>query len=106
MSYDIRLVIDTGGSELTAVTKTLCPTYNLRPMFYLALGHPLSHLQGRKAHDLIEILNVAIKKMKDFPAEFKKLNPPNGWGSHEIAVETLEQLLEMCKKHPLASFEM
>ena len=106
MSYDIHLVIDTGGEYAARVTECRSPTYNLGPMFALALGHPIRDLAGQLAKDVTPTLQAAIKSMKAKPAKFKKLNPANGWGSYEGAVSSLEWLLEVCKEHPLATVEI
>jgi hypothetical protein len=105
MSYDIQLVIDTGGEYPAAVTDCKSPTYNLGPMFTMALGFPLRELDGLAAGDAILPLKNAVNRMKKSPARFKKLNPSNGWGSYEGALESLCWLLEMCKAHPLATVQ-
>ena len=107
MSYDIRLVINTGGKYLAAVTECKSPTYNLEPMFALALGGNIREvLHGIKAADAVPLLEKATKAMKRTPAKFKKLNPENGWGTYEGAVNSLCWLLEVCKEHPLATVEI
>lgn len=106
MSYDIRLVINTGGERPAAVTDYRGPTYNLGPMFALALGEPIGGLRGQIAVNIIPTLQQAIKSMKRSPAKFKKLNPPNGWGNYEGALESLCWLLEVCQEHPLATVEI
>lgn len=107
MSYDMQLVINTGGEHPARVTECRSPTYNLSEMFSLALGGPMREvLDGKKAHDVIGILEKATASMKRAPAKYKKLNPPNGWGSYEGALESLCWLLEMCKEHPLATVQI
>ena len=102
MSYDLCLRMDTGGKYPAAVTETKSPTYNLCAMFALALGQPIRELDGMLAADAVPILEKATAAMKKAPAKFKKLNPPNGWGSYEGALESLCWLLEMCQEHPKA----
>ena len=107
MSYDMQLVINTGGERPAAVTKCKSPTYNLAPMFALALGGSMREvLDEKKAHSVIGVLEKATVSMKRAPAKYKKLNPPNGWGSYEGALESLCWLLEMCKEHPLATVQI
>ena len=107
MSYDIELVIDTGGARPAAVTECQSPTYNLGPMFSLALGGNIREvLHGRQAFDVIPLLDKATAAMRRAPAKFKKLNPANGWGSYEGALESLCWLLEACKEHPLATVQI
>lgn len=106
MSYDIRLVIDTGGEFPAAVTETKSPTYNLYEMFIMALGKPIRELDGQLASDVIPVLRTAIASMEDNPAKFKKLNPPNGWGSYSGALDSLRWLLEQCLQHPKATVQI
>lgn len=111
MSYDVELVIDTGGEYPATVTECRSPTYNLAPMFREALGIPMSahadsgggHLDGMLARDALPILNRAIERMCSEPDRFRALNPPNGWGSYEGALEFLRWLREQCENHPKAT---
>ena len=103
MSYDIALYIDTGGKQFARVTEMRNPTYNLHDMFALALGCRIRDLQDRKAAECIPVLQAAIRQMRRTPARFKKLNPSNGWGDYEGALNTLDWLLEECLQHPKAT---
>lgn len=100
MSYDLCLVIDTGGNFPARVTDTRSPTYNLHDMFALALGMPIRSLAERQASDAAPIILAGIMAMRKSPAKFKKLNPPNGWGNYDDALKSLEWLHEMCVEHP------
>jgi hypothetical protein len=75
-------------------------------MFKLALGMPIRQLHGMTAGDAVPILQKAGLEMKRRPAKFKKLNPANGWGDYEGALETLGWLMEVCQEHPLATVEI
>ena len=103
MSYDVRLTIDTGGENPASVSKWRTPTYNLAPMFSKALGFGLRTLQDKLAGDAIPDLRRAIAAMQDDPAEFKKLNPENGWGNYEGALAFLQAFLADCLEHPKAT---
>lgn len=103
MSYDIWLEIDTGGESPAALTDTWSPTFNLGAMFRLALGHRLTEFNGTLGRDAIPTLENAILEMLKNPAMFKELNPPNGWGSYEGALEFLNELLIACTHHPKAT---
>lgn len=106
MSYDIQLVIDTGGKRKARVTECRSPTYNLSKMFAVALGRPIRSLDGMLADDVIPILEVATVAMHEDPDKFKAFNPENGWGNYEDALKSLCWLLEMCKEHPKATVEI
>lgn len=110
MSYDVRLAVDTGGEELVSVTEYRSPTYNLAPMFSEALGIDMRDygngrrfLDGMAAADALPIVTAALSKMALDPEHFRALNPPNGWGSYEGAVEFLQWLQMQCIKHPKAT---
>ena len=103
MSYDIRLEIDTGGAGPACLTETLSPTYNLGPMFSLALGCGLRELSGKTAAECLPILRAGVAFMEDKPSECKALNPANGWGSYEGALQTLRTMVSQCSQHPKAT---
>ena len=106
MSYDCRLVIDTGGRVPASVTEWLNPTYNLGPMFEAALGSPLYELDGQLAAKAAPVLAQAIASMRLEPGRFEALNPPNGWGTYEDALEFLETFLSHCVAHPKATVKI
>ena len=115
MSYDISLTIDTGGKYPAHLTEYRSPTYNLEPMFRKALeaggidGMRMNGEEGKRsldgmlAQDAIPVLTKALQDMRDKKAEYVELNPPNGWGRYENAVETFELLLQDCENHPKAT---
>jgi hypothetical protein len=103
MSYDVWLEIDTGGKYPARVSETYSPTYNLGPMFQLALGLGLRELTGASALVALPILRNAIAAMESGPERFKALNPPNGWGNYEVALEFLKLFLADCEQHPKAT---
>lgn len=83
-------------------------TYNLLPMYELAgwWKEPSSVLSGTKTSALVPTLKAAIKDMKDRESVYRKLNPPNGWGNYEDALQVTEQLLEACVIHPDGFIEL
>lgn len=109
MSYDVRLEINTGGPRPASVTETQEPTYNLAPMFREALGVPMRDrdggpcLDGMLASDALVVVTKALEAMALDPARFRALNPPNGWGCYEDAVEFLRWLQDACRDHPKAT---
>jgi hypothetical protein len=48
------------------------------------------------ASDLIRPLEAGIRKMRDNPARFERLNSPNGWGTYKRFLPWLEKLLSAC----------
>lgn len=75
-------------------------TSNVSGMWTVALGEPMRDLSGRRLGDIAMRLRMAIGDMKGDPARFRALNPPNGWGSYESALEILETLLRWAEETP------
>lgn len=90
-------------------------TYNVSPMYYSSLefaykqlheeeyqpqsdesGFGLRQLDGMRCVDALPYLMVATAHMKLNPDKFKAMNPVNGWGSYESALEFLENLKQGC----------
>ena len=92
MSYDITLNINTGIEDYPVADCGNC-TYNISPMHKKAMGFTLSQLDGKKATEIIPILREGIKNMQDCPAIYKAMNPDNGWGNYEGALEYLQTIL-------------
>ena len=89
MSYDINV-------------RRYCPdildinyTFNVSPMFRLALGKSgIKQLNDLNREECIELLQGGIKDMEENPETYKKLNPENGWGNYEGALDVLVKILE------------
>lgn len=119
MSYDIYL-----RAESCQDNRPGNYTYNVDAMFALALGDPesrvrrvtdiflhrgdpvLSRFLHMRAGDCIEALSEAVTDMRENPAQYIKLNPPNGWGNYEGALEYLQHFLDACNDSPNATVEM
>jgi hypothetical protein len=130
MSYDIYLTstrCPTCGRAGESCSRDLPePTYNLTPIFDLALtGEPLPGpsttefsvvvlgdkterprglrvLSMRKASDTIPMLEHALDRLKD-PAwrdRLIALEPPNKWGTLKDAVSVVERMLEAARENP------
>ena len=104
MSYSIELRIDTGGLDPATVWEWPGMTWNLSPMYRKALGGILLTFDKMMADDMAAKLEAGLADMTD-PANveaYKALNPPNGWGDYEGAVDFIARFLEACKAHPKA----
>ena len=55
---------------------------------------------GMNAKDIIPFLDKAIKSMSENPDDYKKLNPENGWGDYDSALEFLKRVRGMCDANP------
>lgn len=102
MSYDVWLVIDTGGPELAVVGKDHNTTSNVAPMWRLA-GANVAEFDGRIAGDLLPELDKAIAEMETNPAPYEALNPVNGWGSRKTCLAFLWSLRGNFAAHPRAT---
>lgn len=77
-------------------------TYNVSPMFYDAIACPdgIRGLRGAKGRDCLPILTAAIEKMAADPEKYRTMNPKNGWGDYDGALETLRTLRAWCEQSP------
>jgi hypothetical protein len=134
MSYDIYLrgtKCDVCGNQPWGPTlERGHPTYNLTPIFDLALtGEPLPNpdvaeagivllgaktdrprglrvLSGRTAGDTVPMLKRALLRIAENPAMFRALQPGNGWGDLPGAVKVLEEMHEAARDYPELVWEI
>lgn len=98
MSYDIYLKqMVTEEKEVADIGNY---TSNVCDMWEKALGMPLKRLDSMTAEFAIPYLAIGIKNMTDNPQEYEEMNPDNGWGDYDGALNYLVELLEGCKKFP------
>lgn len=100
MSHDIWLTIDTGAEEPACVADVGNYTSNVSGMWARALGERLKEFDGRNADESVGALDVGIAAMRANPDEYRAMNPANGWGCYEGAVEYLVGLRAACARHP------
>ena len=99
MSYDITLMINTGFED-REVLEIGNMTYNVAPMYMLAMGKSLCDFNGKQCKDIIPILRCGWLHMETKPEKYKALNPPNGWGDYKTALDYLEKILDGCEYNP------
>lgn len=105
MSIDIDLVIDT-GNNYTTVEVVGNMTHNVQPMWRKALqitsgvDMNLCDFNEWGAEKALPLLEKALEHMKQNRDEYVPLNPSNGWGSYESAVEYLSDFVTACQDHP------
>ena len=117
MSLDIwfTLPMDTGNEVVKNEVFSANITSNLGNMankadFYDALWHLEYTPKGfwtekgkiTFANELSPYLEHGLNQLKTYPEFFKQFNSANGWGMYEHFVPWLEELLEACKKYPIA----
>jgi hypothetical protein len=120
VSYEIRLrapTCPTCGHNRSYPRELPDPTYNLTPVFDLALTGErlpfealrangripgLHRLDGRAASDTLAELRAAVKRIDDpeWAQHFRARAPENGWGTVSGAAEVLRQLLEAAEREP------
>lgn len=82
-------------------------THNLAKMaeaagIYQQLWRP-DEIEITNARELIKPLEEGLSRLLSDPESFKKLNPPNGWGSYDGLVSFVQDYLQACKDHPNAT---
>ena len=119
MSYDVRLLIPMGqvmcvcsrclnehsrDEEDTVFEQNI--TSNLAPMWRKAGIYLSEWGYSKRPEDtaavFIEPLETAVTAMRADPETYRALNPPNGWGDYEGALQFLEDLLSAAKANPEA----
>ncbi len=103
MSYDVSLEIDTGGPEDTwpDVVEIGNYTSNVSPMWTSALGGTrLREFHHVSCAEAAGPLAEAVKRMEADPAAYQGMNPSNGWGDYEGALDYLRRIAEACAAHP------
>lgn len=106
MSYDVHLEIDTGGPEPAEVADCGNYTWNCSPMFRRALGRGdegLYSLSGLPGGEAAAALGVGILAMEAAPDEYRAMNPKNGWGHYDTALDWLKRIKAACEEHPKAT---
>lgn len=101
MSYDIWLVVDTGGDEPTEVGSNWNYTSNMAPAWCEA-GADLAAFAGKPAGECVAVLDEAIKQMIAEPEKYKAFNAKNGWGSYDTLLPALQRLFQNFRNHPKA----
>jgi len=85
-------------------------THNLGEMakeagIYMHLWRP-EEIGITKAEQLIAPLRAGLELMKADPTRFKKLDPPNGWGSYIHFIPWIQNYLKACEDAPYAEVEV
>lgn len=98
MSWDLDLELPSGE----VVEIFMGHTYNLTPMWRLAgvIDSSSSDIDGLPAMVLHVKASAGLLRAVQHPADFKALNPPNGWGDFEGFVKILTRTAVMCAENP------
>lgn len=128
MSYDTYITMDTGAGRRPTVVECGNMTSNIGGMYRKAMpwrsgmiatyaGHEkpdprdekrdgLPGLSGMLCRDALPILNEGVAYLQDHPAEMRAMEPDNGWGSYEGALQYLRKIRDACTEHPLGRVEV
>jgi hypothetical protein len=52
------------------------------------------------ARDIITVLEIGLKKLRDKPDYYKQFDSPNGWGLYVHFVPFVESVLDACRQNP------
>ena len=61
-------------------------------------------LKESQVGDLYIQIGEAIEKMESNPEKYKAMNPPNGWGNYEGALEVLKEMAKVAFEYPETVF--
>jgi hypothetical protein len=73
-----------------------------------ALGYTLQSLDGKLGSECVPELKRAIDHMNDSEnkVDYMRMNPKNGWGDYESALNYLKDILIACELHPKAQLSI
>lgn len=99
MSWGLDIELDRGGPAYVELFDG--HTYNLSPMWRLAgvFNGASSELEGLRATELADRAARGLLRAVTRPAEFRALNPSNGWGDFDGFVEILTHTAIVCAEH-------
>lgn len=105
MSLDIYLVVEEcpacGRPREDVVAMNI--THNVSPMWRLVgVRDALYESHGRLAEETLPALRAGVATMRERIVDCRALNPPNGWGDADRALEWLGEWLEACERYPRA----
>lgn len=76
-------------------------TGNVEPMWREAGCHDaLYKSKGKAAYEVLDELKAGLSLMESEPERFKALNPSNGWGDYDGALEWLRRLICVFELYP------
>ena len=95
MSYDLRIAIKVEGCGKfvdIGEPEYANPTYNLGQMFRACTGWNYEQGKYYNCADVIENIDRGISELRMWPSKYSRLEPSNGWGTLDGAVQALESL--------------
>jgi hypothetical protein len=80
-------------------------TYNLSPMLRAAGLPKHGELVAMPTVEVAHLCRVAILALLEDPRRFDEMNPINGWGDYDGAVEFCTKLAIACARYPHAKLD-
>ena len=107
MSYYVYLEVDTPSEGRTVVAWIGNYTSNVKRMWNRALPPDgIAMLDGKPAGRVARALRGAVERMERNRVEYEAMNPPDGWGNYEGALDYLRSLAEACAAHPTTTIRV
>jgi len=101
MSWDVSIIIDTGGEHPACVEEVRNVTYNNSKIFVKLGVHP-SDRDNLLCKEWLPLINRALSDSYLYEEELEPLGPSNNWGGLKDVRNFLESLKISCEDHPLA----
>ena len=78
-------------------------THNLSQMWRAAgIFNEIYNSEGVEASEVVDRLNHGLRMMTHHPEAYRALEPSNGWGTYENAIEFIGNFIEACNEYPKA----
>lgn len=108
MSWNFRMYIERDNGEKLYNDLDIGYTYNVSPMYYraLPLRDGIKTIDGMSGEEAETPIYIGLLELLSEPEEYKHLNPENGWGDYEGAIDVLLKLLHYSRDYPDMYFEV
>ena len=78
-------------------------THNVSKMWREAgCYEALYQSHGKLAKHIVDDVELAVKEMAANPDKYRAMNPQNGWGNYDGALEMLQEICNALQRYPLA----
>ena len=99
MSYDIRFGVKVAGAPdncyaVIGHPEYDTPTYNLRSIFEKSMDWDYDQEKWYPIKEVLPKIQKGCEELKQHPEKYKKLEPPNGWGTVDGAYRCLHSIVE------------
>lgn len=104
MSYDVWLEIEPAPGRFETHLSLGNITSNVSRMWSLASPETdgLREIDGKRCSEFAHRLKAGVDDMRAHPEKYLPLNPENGWGDYEAALEYLSNIADAAYAHPMA----